>query len=483
MISLTLLALVIVLAVVLLTQRRTAHPGRPGPSRPRPLRPQLERWVQAGLISPAESDAIATFEAGGAPEIVGGEVGPPEPASPPATTTPATAAAPRWRSTRVPALAEALGYLGAALATGGLLLVVSHFWTDLATTGRVALAGGAAVLLGLAGLAVHEGVDAALTRLRAVLWLAATAAAALAAGLVVDVLADTPAPVIGAAATTAALVSGAMWAWRERPVQELVAVAAIPVAVGGWVAMADSALAVGIAVWLVGAGLFALGVRLRTPFPWITETVGAVALVVGSIQVATVFEGVGMFAVFATGVGMLAFAVVRGLAPSFTGQLIAAVVGALTLLQSLPPLVGWYAQDAGVVTGLTLWLAGAAVLALGWSARTRVPMVLETAGAVTVVAGAAVCAVQATGFATLFGIATALALLGLGLRPGRVLLSAVGAVALVVNVPWAISWFFPGEGTAPLLIMVSGLLIIGAAVLLTRLGDRFKHELGHPHPA
>ena len=488
MISLTLLALIIVVAVVLLTRQRRAdttprlgHAARrQSASPPAALDPQLHRWVDAGLISPEESAAIAAYEAVEAATVVGGEAGPPEPPSPPAARPDHAG---RARSTRVPVVAEALGYLGAALASAGLVLVVSRFWTDLATTGRVALAGGAAVLLGLAGLAVHEGVDPALTRLRAVLWLAATAAAALAAGVVADVVADSPAPIIGAVATTAAVVSGAMWAWRERPVQQAVALAAVPVAVAGWVAMTDSVLAVGVAVWLVGAVLFALGVRLRTPIPWITETVGAVALLVGSIDIATAFEGVGLFAVLATGVGLVAVALVRGLAPTFVGQLIAGVLGVVTVLQSGPALLGFYAEQAGVATGLTLWLGGVAILALGWSARTRVPLVLEAAGAVVVVAGAAVCGVQAPGFAALFGIANALALLGLGLRPGRVVLSAVGALALVGNVPWAIAWFFPGEGTAPLLIMVSGLLIIGAAVLLTRLGDRFKHELGHPHPA
>ena len=486
MISLTLLALVIILAVGLLTLQRRARPHHAGGRAPRRASPppeldlQLHHWVDARLISPEASAAIAAYEAVEAASVVGGEAGPPEPPSPPATARPHAALV---RTGRVPVVAEALGYLGAALATAGLLLVVSRFWTDLATLGRFALAGGAAVALGLAGLAVHERVDPALTRLRAVLWLASTAAAALAAGVIADVVADSPAPIIGAVATTAALLSGAMWAWRERPVQQAVALAAVPVAVAAWVAMTDSTLAVGISLWLVGAVLFALGVRLRTPQPWITESVGAVALVAGGIQIATAIEGAGTFAVFVTSVGLLAFALVRGLAPSFVGQLIAGVLGVITVLQSLPPLVGWYAEQAGVVTGLTLWLGGVAVVALGWSARTRVPLVLEATGAVVAVAGAAVCAVQAPGFATLFGIANALALLGLGLRPGRVLLSAVGALALVVNVPWAIAWFFPGEGTAPLLIMVAGLLIIGAAVLLTRLGDRFKHELGHPHPA
>ena len=490
MISLTLLALVLILAVVLVARLRTTRPLRAGPrvgrraAGPPELDPRLHRWVEAGLISPEESAAIAAYEAGEAATVVGGEVGPPEPPSPPAAP-PVAAPEPvrHLRSDRVPIVAEVLGYLGAALATAGVLLVVSRFWTDLAASGRVALAGGAALALGLAGLAVHERVDPALARLRAVFWLASTAAATLAAGVVADVLADSPAPIIGTVATTAAVVSGAMWAGRDRPAQQLVALAAVPVAVAGWVAMTDSVLAVGVAVWLVGAALFAVGVRLRTPAPWIAETVGAVALLVGSIDIATAIEGLGLFTILATGVGLLAVALVRGLAPSFAGQLIAGVFGVVTVLQSGPPLLGWYAEQAGVVTGLTLWLAGGAVLALGWAARTRLPEVLEAAGALMAVAGAAVCGVQAPGFAALFGVANALALLGLGLRPGRVILSAVGALALVVNVPWAIAWFFPGEGTAPLLIMVAGLLIIGAAVLLTRLGDRFERELGHPHPA
>jgi hypothetical protein len=54
----------------------------------------------------------------------------------------------------------------------------------------------------------------------------------------------------------------------------------------------------------------------------------------------------------------------------------------------------------------------------------------------------------------------------------------LGSVGLLINVPWAISWFFPGEGRAPLLIMVSGGLIIAVAILLTRMGDRFRRDLG-----
>ena len=49
--------------------------------------------------------------------------------------------------------------------------------------------------------------------------------------------------------------------------------------------------------------------------------------------------------------------------------------------------------------------------------------------------------------------------------------------------PWALSWFFPGEGRVPLLISVSGVLLIAVAVLMARLGHRFGSELGRHHPA
>lgn len=484
MIDLTLLALVIILAVALMTRSRTQGRSR-RPARPSGLDPQLHRWVDAGLISPDESAAIAAYEAGKATRVAGGEVGPPEPLSPPAA--PLTATTPgRVRSARVPVVAEALGYLGAALATTGLLLVIVHLWTDLATAARLGLSGGAAVLLGVAGLAVHEGVDPALTRLRAVLWLASTAAAAIFAGVVADAAgAESPEALVAAAATMVAVVSGVMWQWRERPLQELAALAAVPVAVGMWALLVTTPFAAGWTVWVAGGALFVAGVRLVTPLPWITEGVGAVALIVGAIVVASEVggAGAGLFLIVATGAALVAVAVVPGLAPTFAGQLIAGVLGAVTLAQGTPPLVAWYAGDAGVVTGLTVWLMGVGLVVLGAAARTRIPLVLEVLGALTTVAGAAVCGAQAPGFAALFGIANAVALLAVGMRPGRVLLSAIGALGLLVNVPWAIGWFFPGENRAPLLIMVSGALIIGAAVLMTRLAGRFRREVGHPHPA
>jgi hypothetical protein len=58
-----------------------------------------------------------------------------------------------------------------------------------------------------------------------------------------------------------------------------------------------------------------------------------------------------------------------------------------------------------------------------------------------------------------------------------VLLSVTGALGLLGNVPWAIAHFFPGEGRAPLLVLVSGVLLVAVAILLARMGGRLRSEV------
>ncbi len=107
----------------------------------------------------------------------------------------------------------------------------------------------------------------------------------------------------------------------------------------------------------------------------------------------------------------------------------------------------------------------------------RAPIVVEVIGGLALIGGAALTGAQWSNFAPLFGLATALTLLVIGMLPGRVVYSLIGSLGLLINVPWTISTFFPGEGRAPLLILVSGMLIVVVAVLLARQGDRLRTEL------
>ncbi len=132
------------------------------------LERDLARWVAAGLLSERQSAAIVAHEEAMARAVA------------PVSAPPSV---PGRR--RVPVVAEALGYLGGILAMVGLALVVAQYWPDMALAGRLALSGAGAIGFLVAGALVHEPSDPALARLRGFLWLLATAATGLFAGVLV----------------------------------------------------------------------------------------------------------------------------------------------------------------------------------------------------------------------------------------------------------------------------------------------------------
>ncbi len=175
---------------------------------------------------------------------------------------------------------------------------------------------------------------------------------------------------------------------------------------------------------------------------------------------------------------MVTLALLRHVVSDVASIVVLCVIGAITIFQSLPPLVGIMAADAAVATGATLWAVGLVVTLVGVGRLTRAPIVLEVLGAATMLVACAVVAIESPGVATISGLLTSLALLGVSMLRGRVaLVTGRRAIGLLVFVPWAIGWYFPGEGRVPLLISVSGLLIIGVAVLMARSGHRFSTEL------
>lgn len=474
----------VVYATVHASRRRTARsevaepseaqPARSTPATVRPpseqpaLDDQLGRWRAAGLLSEQQSAAILAYEQSQAA---------PAPAPAPAIPeAPPAAVAAR----RVPVVAEALGYLGGMLAIIGLVLVVAQYWPDMPTVGRLMLSGAGALGLLVAGALLHEESDPALARLRGFLWLASTAAAGLFAGVLADDAfgVEQVETIVLVCAVAVALESVLLWARRERPIQQLTFLGGVAVIAGALVAEVAEAGPVGLAVWIVGAVYLLLGLRRRTPLPLLTYSVGALALVVGAAITVDNWPGFGLPFIVATAGGLLALAVVPGLAPDRGDQVTAAVLGGVALLQSVPSTIGYFSPDAGAATGVTTWLVGCGLVFLGARRLVRVPVVVEALGGLAIIGGAALTGFQWPGFAPIFGLVTAVGLIAIGMLPGQVLMSVFGALGLLVNVPWAIGWYFPGEGRAPLLILVSGALIVAVAIVLTRMGDRFRHELG-----
>ncbi len=440
----------------------TATSARAPMATPRGLAADLDRWVAAGLVTEDQEDAILTYE---------GLLAAPADAA----AAPAGAARPR----RIPAVAEALGYLGGILAVTGLGLILSRYWPDMATAGRLGLSGGAAVALLGAGALAREAADPALARLRWFLWLAATAATGLFGGVAaLDGLDAAPETVTLAAAAPVAVLSALLWRGRDRPLQQLTCLGGIAVTAGAAMAEIATGTPVGLAAWVVGTTFVGLGLRRVTRVPALTEGIGAIAVVVGSIIAATDTPAFGQLLMVASGFGLLALATVPDLAPDPVDQKVLGFIGGFTLLQGVPATLGWFSQDAGGPTGLVTWAIGGLLLLAGAQGRTRLPVLTELLGGAGLIGGAALTGVQWEGFAPLFGIATGVGLVALGMLPGQVLLSVLGSGGLLANVPWAIGRFFPGEGRAPLLIMVSGAMIIAIAVLLTRMGGRFRSDLG-----
>jgi hypothetical protein len=117
----------------------------------------LSEWEHETLISHAQAEAIRAFESGQA----------------------------RPRRRRVPLVAEALGYLGAALTVGATIALIGPNWNSMSHVARMVPFAVAAVASFSAGYLLRDATDPALARLASVLWtltvgaVAATLAVAL----------------------------------------------------------------------------------------------------------------------------------------------------------------------------------------------------------------------------------------------------------------------------------------------------------------
>ncbi len=434
---------------------------------------QLDHWVAAGLLSPEQADAIARHEQ---------ERRPSRPAPATATTVSGPLAAAPTGRRRIPVVAEALGYIGGILGIVGLVLLVGRYWEDMGTGTRLGLAGAAAFALVFAGWVVHEAVDPAFARLRWTLWLASTVATGLFAFVLAEqalgIEPDGRVALIVAAAMGAE--SAVLWWNRPRPVQQITTLGGLAVATALLVDQFAGEIVTGAVVWMLGAAVLVLGLRRLTTLPIITLAAGAITTVVGTIFLASAREGVGLPLLCLDAAVLIALAVVSDTARDFDERIVLAIVGILALLQGVPQTIVWFSDQAGIATGLVVWAVGAALLTVAARRSIHAAIAIEVVGSVAMIGGAAITGTQSAGFATVFGISTAIGFVMLGMLPGRVLMSLFGSAGLLVFVPWTIAHYFPGQDRAPLLILVSGALLVAIAVLLTRQGKRFRRELTGP---
>jgi len=378
-------------------------------------------------------------------------------------------------------VAEALGYLGGILALVGLGLIVGRYWADMPTAARLAFGFVTSVVLIGSGAAIRERTNPALVRLQAFLWLIGTGAVGLFTVVLVRDAFDVSKAetIVLATAAAVTVASEALWQGRaSRPLHEATMLIGALVMVGAALLEFADLGPAGLVIWTAGVAYIAVAQWVAVPNRLLLVGLGAIAALVGAVMIINDWEGFGFLWAAGTIGALLAIAVVPGLGRALGDEITCGAIGAAGGLQILPPTIAYWAQGAGVATGLIVWTIGVVCIGLALRNLVRLAPVVEAAGALTCIGGAAIIGVQWHGFAPLFGIATAVALIALGMLPGRVVLSVLGSVGLLINVPWAISWFFPGENRAPLLISVTGVLIVLVALLLVRRGGGV-----HGHPA
>ena len=301
---------------------------------------RLAAWVSAGIITQEQADRIAAHEA---------------------SRTARQQTAP---TTRASLLVEALGYVGGVVILVGAVLLATEFWEELGVAGRLAVVGGAASVMVVAGVAVPPRAGDQGRRLRAGLWAAATAAFAGFVGLLAsDVLelSGTDAGLLTSAATAAVAVL--LWWLRPTNLQHLVALVALASTVAyALTRISDAEYLPGTGIWAAGLVWFllALGGLLRPRR--FALTLGAAVAIVGALTIMSTDVGIAL--TLASAVAVIAMAVVMT-------DLVLLSVGAVGLLFALPIAVStWFDGDFAVPVALLG--AGVALVAVAlWIARRR----------------------------------------------------------------------------------------------------------------
>ncbi len=405
---------------------------------------QLERWRRAGIITDDQAAAITRLAVR-------------EPVPP--------------RASRSAVVAETVGYVGGILAVVGLGLIVARYWANLNTPVRLVGSGVLALALGLGGGRVAEAAGASWQRLRWFLWLASTAAAGLFAFVATRAVAS-PAPRAEVVVLVTALVVGvlsfALWRGRFRPIQEMTTLGAGVVALGAVSRLVGTPTWMSVGVWVGAAIVLALSIGRLVPTRIVAEIVGAFALLVAAIMLLNHSTGPGGLLNLVGAVALLAVAASPRVVPARADAILLAVTGAVVIAQSAPVTLSYFAERAGLVTGGLVWLVGASGLLVGATMPMRAERLTRWVGSLSMLGGAAIIAGEYPDRAPIAGLVTAVGLLALGARPGELGESVIGAVGLLVNVPWLIIRLFPGQVRAPLVTLITGVLFVALALVLAR---------------
>jgi Predicted membrane protein (DUF2157) len=296
------------------------------------LAERLDVWVSEGVIDRADADAIAAFESGKQAPARGGRVTP---------------------------VAEALAYLGGALAVAAAATALGGEWSELSSAARIVLVGAVWVASFVAGWRVHDPSAPSLVRLSRVLWLVSALALAWAAQLVVDegfgFDGDRGFEASGLAMT---VYAAALYLRRPNTLQQLALVVGLVLLL---VAFTGESTLTGFAFWLLGIAWIVLGWRRVLVDPRAAATIGSLLVVLGVLRVASLEEELGVWLAVLSSAGLIA----AGVGLRHTSVM---VIGAIALFFSTFGTIQQYVEGStGIALGLLV--AGALVLSVAFVVR------------------------------------------------------------------------------------------------------------------
>lgn len=153
---------------------------------------------------------------------------------------------------------------------------------------------------------------------------------------------------------------------------------------------------------------------------------------------------------------------------TFVGLVVATGVGIAWIVSTNP--FAWI--------GLTFWIIGALWAIAAWQ-RLLPPEIIGFAlGALLTLVGAGVTGIRFDSLASLLGLATAIAWTSIGISRNEVLALAPGVIGIFIYLPWTLGQFFGESLGAPIIVMLSGALLLGIVAMLWQRRSRSAHTDG-----
>jgi uncharacterized membrane protein len=290
----------------------------------------LRRWEASGIITSAQAEVIRRHE---------------------------TSVRPKQR---IPLIAEALGYLGAALVLSAALALAAQLWSELHVAVRVVVLLAVTALLLIAGWSIRNSVEPAFRRLASFLWLAAVAGA----GFLADVVASDALDIetsfsiaIGIAMTS---LAATLWFLRRTAPQLVGVFAGLAFLIAGISDVLGGDDAFGILLWVVGVAVL-ISARLDLISPERTAyALSSIAVLVGAQWAA--FELFSDTQGWGLALGLASALALQGVSVVWH-SLVLLAFGSAGVLMFLPQIVDEYFGDA--IGGTTaLLVSGVALLAV-----------------------------------------------------------------------------------------------------------------------